>query len=240
LARVYLYKGDKVNALKYAKEVIDSGVFKFMIGINIIKNGDFTFSPEHLFSLSVTRVGETSRSYFPYNDKDRNNNYLLSDNNKIDQLYTEKDDLRYKNWFKTIQVNGTDKKVLKKYYRPEGGQGYVSDPVIPILKIAEMYLIAAECQVQTNLSEAASLIKFIHQERAFNNVVEITDEVSLMNEISKEYQREFIGEGQLFYFYKRLNKQSIKSYKNITIEMNDTKYKFLLPKTEVQFAGRKN
>jgi hypothetical protein len=71
-------------------------------------------------------------------------------------------------------------------------------------------------------------------------VVEITDEVSLMNEISKEYQREFIGEGQLFYFYKRLNKQSIKSYKNITIEMNDTKYKFLLPKTEVQFAGRKN
>jgi hypothetical protein len=243
LARVYLYKADKVNALKYAKEVIASGVFKFMVSTKIIGNGDYTFSPEHLFSLSVTRVGETSRMYFPYNGEDElQDTYLLSDKNKQDQLYAEKDDLRFKYWFKQkIQIANTEKTGLRKYYRPRAENNKYYDPVIPIIKIAEMYLIAAECLKDINLTEAADLIKFIHKKRAFKNEITITDVGTLMDEISKEYQREFIGEGQLFYFYKRLNKQSIKSYENIPIEMNDAKYTFPLPKKEIQFApGRKN
>jgi hypothetical protein len=241
LARVYLYKGDKVNALKYAKEVINSKVFKFMIRTEIINNGDYTFSPEHLFSLSITKVGEIAEKHFPYFDKDYlQNAYLLSDKNKRDQLYTEKDDPRYKYWFKKIQIRKKEKIVLRKYYRLQNELAHQVDPVIPILKIVEMYLIAAECLKDINLTEAADLIKFIHKKRAFKNEITITDLSSLMDEISKEYQREFIGEGQLFYFYKRLNKQSIKSYKNIPIEMNDTKYTFPLPKKEIQFApGRK-
>ncbi|MCH5686065.1 RagB/SusD family nutrient uptake outer membrane protein [Niabella sp. W65] len=54
LARLYLYKGDKVNALKYATEVINSGRFSFInpgtLSVDATTDAsDITFTPEHIF-----------------------------------------------------------------------------------------------------------------------------------------------------------------------------------------------
>jgi hypothetical protein len=237
LARVYIYKDDKQNALKYAKEVIASENFKFITPDKIIPQKDFTFSCEHLFSLFITNLGENSRTYF----EDKAMNELVCAHRiQINNLYAG-NDLRFKNWFEVItSEGGTKKRFMTKYNRPrdkEIEKNYYK-PIIPIIKIAEMYLIAAECQVQTNLTEALSLINILHQKRESPILNDITDAESLMDEINKEYQREFFGEGQLFYFYKRLNMIAIKDVAAYNLMMDATKYTFPLPKKEVQFGRR--
>ena len=71
---------------------------------------------------------------------------------------------------------------------------------IPLLKIGEMYLIAAEA------SGDISYLNTMRKNRGYVN-----DESSdHFNELLiGEYQRELFAEGQLFYFYKRLNMESI-------------------------------
>jgi hypothetical protein len=238
LSRVYIYKDDKQNALKYAKEVIASEIFKFIAPDKIIvPKKDYTFSCEHLFSLFVTNLGKTSRTYFE--DK-ATKELVCAQRMKLNNLY-EGNDLRLKNWFEVItSEGGTKKRFMTKYYRPrdkEIEKTYYK-PIIPIIKIAEMYLIAAECLTQTNLTEAISLMNIIRQKRESSILKGITDAGTLMNEINKEYQREFFGEGQLFYFYKRLNMTVIKDATAHNLMMDATKYTFPLPKKEVQFGSR--
>jgi hypothetical protein len=59
LARLYQYKGDKPNALKYALEVIQSGKFGFINPSTLVVDplsdqSDLTFTPEHIFSFYVS------------------------------------------------------------------------------------------------------------------------------------------------------------------------------------------
>ena len=96
-------------------------------------------------------------------------------------------DIRSKNWFETPAGSATE--YVNKYMR--GTQ-------IPLLKLSEMYLIAAE---------ASGDIRYLETLRANRGYA--TDPLpagaNLQDEITKEYQKEFIAEGQLFYYYKRRN-----------------------------------
>lgn len=234
LARVYLYSGDYTNAYKYANEVIESKSFRFIKGDEIIPQLDFTYTSEHLFSLFVSRLGENSRRYF----SDDASSEMVCAQSVKDRFGSN--DLRFKYWFKTITSNGAEKRYLTKYYRPldEDEEEKYVDPVIPIVKLSEMYLIAAECMSETNLTEAVSLMEELHEKRGSDVLGEISDKESLIAEIIKEYQREFIGEGQLFYLYKRLNLSSIKGIYGFSISMDDSKYTFPLPNDEIEFGGR--
>ncbi len=59
------------------------------------------------------------------------------------------------------------------------------------------------------------------------------DEVN--TEIFKEYRKEFLGEGQLFFYYKRLNLQSIEG---AGVTANDNIYVLPMPDNEVEFGQR--
>lgn len=58
---------------------------------------------------------------------------------------------------------------------------------------------------------------------------------TLSNDLTEEYIREFVGEGQLFWYYKRLRKTSIrKVYSNNGgyLEFDPANYLFALPEKE--------
>jgi tetratricopeptide (TPR) repeat protein len=236
LARVYMYKGKYENAIKYAKEVIHFNKFSFVKKGDILSLKDFTFSSELVFALYMDEsFKEISNGVFPQkNQKYNSTDYLFCNINEINHLYPDKNDVRYKYLFKkNLMIEGVKYCVLKKYkYGKTDNTG-----VIPIIKLPEMYLIVAECLKETNLSEAVSYLRKLQKGRGVLNLPTITDEKLLQDEISKEYKREFIGEGQLFFYYKRINKPSIKSYKNngTMIKMTDKKYTFPLPKAESKF-----
>ena len=77
--------------------------------------------------------------------------------------------------------------------------------VFPMMRLYEMYLIAMEC---SSLSEANAL--YVEMAAARNAPsVTITSEEQLRELLIKEYNREFYGEGQAFYAYKRMAAEKI-------------------------------
>ena len=96
----------------------------------------------------------------------------------------------------------------------------------------------AESYLGEDNAKALEYINIIRKER---NDIEITysvDDNQLQDLIVNEYRKDVIGEGQIFYMYKRLNLSSIQHYYGYSIDMDDTKYTFPLPDDEVQFGGR--
>jgi hypothetical protein len=70
--------------------------------------------------------------------------------------------------------------------------------MIPMLRLGEMYLIAAECY-GTDLSQGVSLINKLRSARGVSALPSLTQE-----NLQFEYIRELYGEGQVFFMYKRL------------------------------------
>ena len=70
---------------------------------------------------------------------------------------------------------------------------------------------------------------FVDKRFSKTSIVETSTATELMEEIEKQYVREFLGEGQLFYCYKRWNLSSIPSYNGRSIEMTKAKYVWPIP-----------
>ena len=70
-----------------------------------------------------------------------------------------------------------------------------------------MYYIAAECA--NSNADSLKATTLLDSVRAHRNVPVYTTAALKMDsvniEIRKEYQKEFVGEGQMFYYYKRKN-----------------------------------
>ena len=106
--------------------------------------------------------------------------------------------------------------------------------MMPLIRMSELYLIAAECE--TDVQKA--LDNYFNPLRFSRNCVNqnAIDEDALKNLIRAEYVREFIGEGQLFFYYKRLNVKVLHSYsENADLDMDAAKYVVPLPLSETDF-----
>ena len=69
--------------------------------------------------------------------------------------------------------------------------------MIPMIRLGEMYLIAAEAQ-SDDVSAGVGFVNALRANRGVNNLQQLTDEI-----LQYEYIRELYGEGQLFFMYKR-------------------------------------
>ncbi len=95
-------------------------------------------------------------------------------------------DSRYINWF-----SRTDFNYVLKTFNMDGP---------PILRAEEIYLIGAEAAANTSPPLARFYLNTLRNFRGLENLSQSAD---LNQEIFNEYRKEFIGEGQLFHFYKR-------------------------------------
>jgi hypothetical protein len=208
LARIYLYKGDNANADKYAKAVIGSNKFPLITSnvaaaSNIIR--DRTFSQEHLFSVYSANTRDYNGSLF---DKSTGASLSLSSAGK-NKVYTtgsgNASDYRYISWFDNNQAAAN---VPSKFFQDKN-LPYELQNIVPVIRVSEMYYIAAECANKENdITSGASLLNKVRQARGLNalNAAGISNTDSLSTEIMREYQKELIQEGQTFFYYKRLNK----------------------------------
>ena len=99
-----------------------------------------------------------------------------------------------------------------------------------LLKLNELYLIAAE--TAPDLSEG---LNYLNEQRASANVPpllaeDIVSAELLQAEIEKEYKKELLGEGQLFFYFKRLNLSSFTGANGVTVpDVNDEIYVLPIP-----------
>ena len=67
------------------------------------------------------------------------------------------------------------------------------------------YIIAEYFARQNNFGEAKRILEDIRTARGCVETLSISSWADFVNELIRDARREWIGEGQLFYLYKRLN-----------------------------------
>lgn len=176
LARVYLYKGDNVNAIKYATEVIESGRYKLLQGTEY--TGYFRAAPatnqETIFAIHHTKVQDRAFSAIGsmYFSGDASGNPLGQGASGWAEIYASvkfkdflgqnTEDLR-NNFITPYTENGvlqynqkltpaTPMYYINKYSLQEGVIN-LSSPVY--LRLAEMYLIRAEANAKIGNTQLA-------------------------------------------------------------------------------------
>lgn len=212
LARVNLYMGNKTEAFKYATDVIktaDQGIFPFVdksLVIGSPADPDRIFSSEVLFALTNTSRSKIHKNFY---DPSRLPNYVfrMDDNLMSNIVYGGaattggyQDDYRYRaNWIAT----GSNRYFYK--YSDMVANGSIQNTMIPMIRLGEMFLIAAESQ-SDNLANGVQYVNALRRSRGVANLQTLTPDL-----LKYEYIRELYGEGQLFYLYKRLNSDIITS-----------------------------
>ncbi len=208
MARVYLCEGRNAEAHAAAKEVLDEGEKWFpWLPYNAIvsnPNPDRIFSTEVLFGVYNPDMYTNYTANF---SPDLLANYLLrAEPNRLKSIFeNNENDYRYlSTWFSTTQSFPTFFKFADLDDKTKPWRF-----VQPLLRKSELYYILAETE-----PDAGNALNYLNQVRYNRGLTDLTSGTDLSSELTKEYQKEFWGEGQLFFYYKRKNMTSIPSGQN--------------------------
>lgn len=244
LARASLYADNKPDALRYANEVIESGYFHFINGNTnstnpTLDNSNAIFSTEHVFSVYRSDMKSVSDRYFK----------TESSTQESEDLFSTLVNLN--NWYEiavpghAIDIRGPQASasrwnqfsagvVYTNKYHVGANVNNVNQKLIPIIKLPEMYYIAAEAS--ETLQEGIFYLNSVRTARLIPPLdLDVINTAALLdNEIFKEYRKEFYAEGQLWHYYKRKNFTTIQNTVGGT--MTNEKYVFPKPNDEVEFG----
>lgn len=233
LARVYLYKGDQVNSLSNAKEVIESLKFPWTVKEDFfnddVSKRDRILYNELLFAWAVPQSKDQLTGLFS-ND---NPNYVATAD-QINTIYNlgtvGADDWRYKQWFRLVKAaNNSDRFYLQKYVVNSTPLDNLHPLVAPALRLSEMYLIAAEASFDTNPTAAVGYFNTLRVHRGIGaNISATVSKTDFINLLEGEYRKEFYGESQNFFMHKRLNLNIITT-SGLIYPPSDKIFVFLLP-----------
>lgn len=204
LARSGLYFGDKTSAYKYSTEIIEDAATVFPFVDKSLVTGspddpDRIFSSEVIFALTHSQRNKLFKSYF---DPSRIPNYVFRMDNELMSNIVfgggaltggNQDDYRYRvNWVST----GANRYFYK--YSDMVDSGNIRNTMIPMIRLGEMYLIAAESRSE-DIGAGVVYVNTLRSNRGVSNLQALTAET-----LQYEYIRELYGEGQLFFMYKRM------------------------------------
>lgn len=242
LARLYLYKGDKAQALKYAKEVI--GTTNFSLVSTVPSNdtegvsSDLTFTREHIFSVYVKGLKVATDQLFKSNGGTLGEEMdLFSTEAKLNVIYESTGvgysaDIRSLSAMFPLWNKDNAASVFTKKYHVGANVVSVRQSRIPVIRLSEMYYIAAESE-----SDPALGLDHLNKMRIARLLPAINPNSpeEFQNEIFKEYRKDFFAEGQLWFYYKRKNTIQIPNSPDAA-PMTEAKYVFPLPIAEIEFG----
>lgn len=234
LARAHLWTGNRTEALKYAEEVIkagNEGVFPFVdrsLVTGSPDDPDRIFSSEVIFALTDSRRETIFDSYF---DPSRLPNYVFTMEGGLfsDVIYGGMDtggsryDYRYLSGWRT-----TGGKSYFYKYSDMVNTGDIRNTMVPLIRLGEMYLIAAECQ-SDDISGGLSYVNTLRSNRGVAMLAELTRDL-----LQYEYIRELYGEGQLFFMYKRMFTRVLFSADGENPQASDAIFTVPLPQSETE------
>ena len=220
LARVYLTMGDKVNAAKYAKEVIDAEKYYLkemtevkndLAGVLSVKECIFGVYYAEFYTQVSEKLQKTTTRYSLDLRRDFRDIY-----NK-DHLGN---DYRLSSYFSTATL-GSDQvyrlcKFTDIYEMDNNAAARPTELILGInmIRIPEMYYIMAETLLENNPDAALEYYNEVRTHRGLEPLpTTVTDEITgelverplTLQHINEERYKEYFGEGQLFFNMKRLN-----------------------------------
>lgn len=245
LARVYMYACDYEKALETATEVYETCSEWFPLT---------TYSMASSVSGAVKLYDDIIfAAYDQYLTKNYNDVMLSNQTNFILALRNpkvrftsneQKYDARYK--YGINQPNAEEEEDLYasfKYVKYTGTGGSDVDyegndtqgALIPVIRMSEIIMIMAECKARgfgegTVADAISDLNTLVYKKRVRTGSISASDFDTFMEKLDLEMWKENIGEGQYFFFLKRLNSPTLVSTTQ-TIQMAG-KYVFDIPDSE--------
>ena len=244
LARVYWMKGDLDSAYVYARKVIDSQKFPLEDKVNmktfvagIISN------KEAIWGLSSEKLYESVKgSLYDYTIY---GTWLPGSD--MTALYTvpqeDGNDMRGSNWFRLPKEDNDDTKQIRcmKIVDEErilSATGSSSGNIagINMIRIPEMYLIAAEALLEKSPKEAQDYFDAFIVSRGLYMYKDRPGKPTLvLADIMKERRKEFAQEGQYFYAMKRMNMDVYVDVLKKTLSGSDKLYTLPVPDEEFEY-----
>ena len=207
-ARVYQWIGDTDKALAEAKKITDSEevktLFPFvnpdkLLGNNV--NPDRIFSSEVLFGIYNSERSNIYKNRFDSSNLTSEDMYR-SYSGYIEKVFTNQADYR----FQSQWVHNGNYYYFGKFkeitYDANNTPLYAV--MMPLMRISEAYYIAAESEMKLgDKPKALGYLNTILQKRGITPLEESVTNSDFTKQLKMEYIREFWGEGQIFFMFKR-------------------------------------
>ncbi|MEG2790946.1 MAG: RagB/SusD family nutrient uptake outer membrane protein [Odoribacter sp.] len=228
LARMYLWKGDKVNAAKYAGEVINATDENHSLRFRLVTDNstDRIYSTEIIFSLSINKFADQVKNDFLFDG-----GFAVQTKERVYKMFNTNEDGT--NDMRIREGQGFAFSALSVYCRKfdqTGLYSFVIENTMPLIRLSEMYYIQSECE--GDLGKSAAWLSQVRAARGADELNVFKDEEEKMNKLEIEYRKEFYGEGQLWYFLKRNFRKTFLDCP-LDHDMTDANYRFSIPNDEV-------
>ena len=195
------------------------------------------------FNTNVSSASGLTMMIYPIEELDWNTwEYVITGYLKrTDMMYDEENDLRKQYMWSEGEMKTTDdygvsttsQAIFFSKYAPLTNTANPSDNarcfqyMIPLVRMSELYLILAECEI----ADHEASIGYVNKIRANRNCPNITlagteSDAAIKQYITNEFMREFVGEGQLYFYYKRNAMQSVLSDGEVGYDSSYTKQEF--------------
>lgn len=218
LSRVYLNMGDYANALSVAEDIIKNSGAALWTRDQYFKAWDASTPNESEFLFRLNVAGSTDN-----NDLNGIGNLQQRDGYKemvatkkfVDMLTSDPKDVRNDMFLpakaeKEVAVYGTNKVFLNKL-RGQGGN-LRNVTIVPIIRLSEVYLTAAECAFRNDdKTKAVEYLNDLVKNRTTTEASLATVDNITLERILIERRKELIGEGQR-YFDALRNNETITRY----------------------------
>ena len=224
LARVYLYAGMNDEAYAEAKKLIDEeektkyfAADESYYASDNFKNGNMKMYDNIIFALySPTELvdWDSEINHLTDGKSESDQNYLSWSSKMLDAVYgiEKENDFRFKYQLE-LKYYGYNYRTLKYYKQVESTEyGKANNQIIPMIRMSEVYYIAAEAIYTEGdllkIAEAKSYLEKVKKGRGIKTVdySSVSSKNDFVNMIVNDARREFFGEGQTLYMFKRLNK----------------------------------
>lgn len=218
LSRVYLNMGDYANALSVAEDIIKNSGAALWTRDQYFKAWDASTPNESEFLFRLNVAGSTdSNDLNGIGNLQQREGYkeMVATKKFVDMLTSDPEDVRNEMFLpataaKEVAVYGTNKVFLNKL-RGQGGN-LRNVTIVPIIRLSEVYLTAAECAFRNNdKTKAVEYLNDLVKNRTTTEASLATVDNITLERILIERRKELIGEGQR-YFDALRNNETITRY----------------------------
>ncbi|QXU39905.1 RagB/SusD family nutrient uptake outer membrane protein [Pedobacter sp. D749] len=236
-ARIMLYSGDNIGAAAAAIVVVNSAKYTFVTQAQagVIATGltvrDRLYFNEQVFMIRVRDILPTVQNYFRF--RGAASQTLTRSAANFATLYETSNggtsDFRFA--FR-LEQDGTAV-FPSKFWQASTSTTPITDNLldqyVPGIRLSEMYYILAETASTPDVG--VGYLNTVRLNRGIKVLPNTITAVTLKAEITKEYQKEFYAEGQLFFYYKRIKASRMQ----FGPAMAPAQYVLPIPPSELQF-----
>lgn len=237
LARVYLTTGKTDSAYYYADKVISES------GLQLVDKTEIKNDIIGTLSAKETIFGIYSKDFYTNTKADLYNSTSFSSLDPRSDIHTAYEttngnDYRWSAWFQEVNNQRRFVKLTDVYQLNNIGsrpQGQI--PGINLLRLPEMYYIAAECLLKKDIDKATGYFNDVLESRGLTPLDQrVPAETLTLEKITEERYKEFVGEGQTFFNMKRLN-LDIKAVSGETVPASEAIYTIDIPEEEFNYRN---